>query len=567
MNININKEKKILEEISDNTLTSIEKLKELLSNRWWRLNNLYKIKDKHGNVITFKMNECQEYIYNNLHTRNVILKIRQEGITTLMEILKLDLCLFTQNVIAGTIADTRENATDIFENKVKFAYDNLPKSLKEFLEMDLGDVDMSSGRERDSARVMRFRNGSAILVGTSLRGQTLQFLHVSEFGKISAKYPDKAKEIRDGAFQTVHEKGIITVESTAEGKNNLFHHLWITCKTMGYGWHDVAMKRFYRRIKHPFYTHWLGFFVSWVGNKRLSLPVEDGKMFYEYIDKPIEKEIYDYFSAIEGKYKVNITEGQKLWWYMKREELKDAVYKEYPATDDEAFSQSVENAIYRKEILTLEKEERFGNFYKEIRDKLTTTHKNKVFAVFDLGIDDYTAIIWFIKDEGKIWIFDCFEGNNEGFDFYLDLLVYKMKEWGFSRYNGLFAPHDINVRDFSTGKTRFDYAREKGFLFQIVQRHTIEDGINAVRNILKHTVVVNANCEILLDRLKQYVRDDKTGKPKHDESSHMADAMRYLALAVEREYQYGVDDVLKKSNNRIDSLKKNNNLLPKGWNI
>jgi hypothetical protein len=61
------------------------------------------------------------------------------------------------------------------------------------------------------------RERSSIQVGTSHLGGTLQILHLSEYGKISALAPDKAKEIKIGAFGTVHAGQYIHVESTAEG--------------------------------------------------------------------------------------------------------------------------------------------------------------------------------------------------------------------------------------------------------------------------------------------------------------------------------------------------------------
>ena len=61
-------------------------------------------------------------------------------------------------------------------------------------------------------------NNSSIRVATSVRGGTIHRLHVSEFGKICAKYPDKAKEVMTGSIPAVPKSGIIVVESTAEGQ-------------------------------------------------------------------------------------------------------------------------------------------------------------------------------------------------------------------------------------------------------------------------------------------------------------------------------------------------------------
>jgi hypothetical protein len=79
--------------------------------------------------------------------------------------------------------------------------------------------------ENDSAESLRFNNGSSIRVGVSLRSGTLQRLHVSEYGKLCAKYPDRAEEVKTGAFNTVAVGQNITVESTAEGRAGEFHDM------------------------------------------------------------------------------------------------------------------------------------------------------------------------------------------------------------------------------------------------------------------------------------------------------------------------------------------------------
>ena len=54
-----------------------------LADRWWRLNNLYWIKDRYGRKVLFKPNAVQAALDDDLHTLNLVLKSRQHGITTL----------------------------------------------------------------------------------------------------------------------------------------------------------------------------------------------------------------------------------------------------------------------------------------------------------------------------------------------------------------------------------------------------------------------------------------------------------------------------------------------------
>ncbi|MGA0525075.1 terminase, partial [Escherichia coli] len=65
----------------------------------------------------------------------------------------------------------------------------------------------------------------SIRVATSMRSGTIHRLHISEFGKICAKYPDKAKEVMTGSIPAVPKTGILVIESTAEGQQGEFFEL------------------------------------------------------------------------------------------------------------------------------------------------------------------------------------------------------------------------------------------------------------------------------------------------------------------------------------------------------
>jgi hypothetical protein len=150
-----------------------EILKEQLSDPHWRLNDLYFITDKSGNRIQFQMNWAQESLMNDLHFCNVILKARQLGFTTFIQLFMLDQCIFNSNIRAGTIAHRLDDARLIFRDKVKYPYDNLPEALRNARPL-----------LSDSAEELVLANNSSIRVGTSLRSGTLQYLHISEYGKL-----------------------------------------------------------------------------------------------------------------------------------------------------------------------------------------------------------------------------------------------------------------------------------------------------------------------------------------------------------------------------------------------
>lgn len=143
-----------------------------------------------------------------------MLKCRQIGITTFFSILLLDKVLWEDNVQCGVIAQTLDDASNIFKDKLKFAFDQLHPAIKPLFKL-VGD----------SAKELAFSHGSVIRVGTSLRSSTLQYLHISEFGKICAKDPEKAREIISGSLNTVHVGQSIAIESTAEGKEGYFYDM------------------------------------------------------------------------------------------------------------------------------------------------------------------------------------------------------------------------------------------------------------------------------------------------------------------------------------------------------
>jgi hypothetical protein len=135
----------------------------------------------------FVPNTAQLRFLDDLHSLNLILKARQLGFTTLCCLVYLDACVFGPHTRAGVIAHRLEDAKVIFRDKIKFPYDRLDEGIR-----------AAVPAVQDSADTLTFGNNSSLRVSTSMRSGTLQYLHVSEFGKICAQFPDKAREIVTG---------------------------------------------------------------------------------------------------------------------------------------------------------------------------------------------------------------------------------------------------------------------------------------------------------------------------------------------------------------------------------
>ena len=183
----------------------------LLDSKEWRMNNLYRIVDKQGDSIKFRMNPVQEAILKGLHNRNLILKSRQLGASTFAVLYMLDETIFNANLAAGIVSYSLEHAQHIFKRIIGHALDNLTLEMKQL-----------AGIVQRSAREITFKNGSFLRVDTTLRGGAYQSVLVSEFGKTCARNPIKAEEVITGTLQTVPIDGRIIIESTGEGSTGYY---------------------------------------------------------------------------------------------------------------------------------------------------------------------------------------------------------------------------------------------------------------------------------------------------------------------------------------------------------
>lgn len=155
-----------------------------------------------------------------------------------------------------------------------------------------------------------------------------------------------------------------------------------------------------------------------------------------------------------------------------------------------------------------------------------------VYTVWDLGIGD-TNVIGFFQDVGpNTHVVDVVADSGKGLDHYARVL----KEKGF-QYSRHVAPHDIEVRELGSGKSRRDVARSLGITFEIAPSLGIDDGIHALRMNFHRLWFNETTCNTFLDALSQYRKawDDKAGMfrdaPFHDWTSHYADMLRYWAVS------------------------------------
>ncbi len=470
---------------------------------WWRLTHLYWILNEAGEAIQFAPNEEQAALYASLWYRNLILKARQLGFSTELLLFALDQCLFVENFNAGVIADSINNAKKLF-SKVDFAYSRLPEILK-----------VAKPLVRESGSELAFENGSSISVGTSMRGGTLQFLHVSEFGKICRMYPEKAREIVTGAGEAVAADNMLTIESTADGAYGYFYDY-----CMG------ALRRQQAGEKQTKLDYRLHFFPWW---KKPAYRLDpDGVV--------IPAEFMRYFDLLAAR-GIHLDAAQRAWYVKKAETLKGDMKREYPSFAEEAFETVIEGAIYGKEMGWLRKNGRICSVPWEPSIPVNT--------FWDLGKNNANAI-WFHQRVGKENRFiRYYENSGYGLRHYANELFRLRNEegWVFGTH---YLPHDVEVTMLDEdGRSRRTVLEGLGVkpIETVARIGDLETGIDITRDALLTIYIDRENCDGGIKALDNYQRewDDARGcfkaNPLHNWASNGADAMRQFAQGYEEKEQ------------------------------
>jgi hypothetical protein len=441
-----------------------------------------------GHKVKFRFNWAQKELYEGLHTSNIILKARQVGITTFFALLLLDSVLWGDHIQCGVIAQTMDDATNIFKDKLKFAFDNLTPAIRQLFRC-VGD----------SATELALSHHSSIRVGVSLRSSTLQHLHISEFGKICAKNPDKAREIVTGSLNTVHAGQFIYIESTAEGKQGAFYEL---CKQA-------------QEHKGPLTKQdYKFFFFPWWKEPEYTQGVE----------AEISSELQEYFDKLylDG---LALTLPQKWWYANKYKTQREDMAREYPSTPSEAFSSSQEGYWYAKEMKSLYDE---GHICTLSYDKALLVH-----TAWDLGARDATAIWFFqLNRNGEVNVIDYYQKSSTNLSETFKALTSKPYAYGTHLW-----PHDAYAND-RAGNTFVQQAALFNLYGLVLPRTPFLMGINNVRITLSRCWFDRVKCAIGLRALEGYKKmwsssiGGWTSSASHDECSHGADAMRYLCEGI-----------------------------------
>lgn len=203
---------------------------------------------------------------------------------------------------------------------------------------------------------------------------------------------------------------------------------------------------------------------------------------------------------------------------------------EYAQEFECSFEAAVKGAIYAREMEQAREQGR-----------ITVVPYDPALPVdtdWDLGIGDAMAI-WFSQStrSGEVRLIDYYEASGEGFPHYVKVLAGK----GYA-YGKHWAPHDIQVRELSSGRSRLEVAAAQGIRFEVTPRlqsteaGEVEEGIHAARMLFARCWFDADKCKRGIEALMHYRRDynqklnEFKATPVHDWASHGADAFRGLAV-------------------------------------
>jgi len=516
--------------------SDVELAERYLPNKLWRMNVLYKIKNKSGRVVRFVLNDAQLKVYKELlsHPRLIILKSRQRGISTFMLICYFDDALIEGVIEAGMMAQGEKEMENLFD-KVKLLWRELDDSVLRFLSLHT---------VKDTTKAFEWNNLSKMYLQLSFRSGTLQRFHVSEYAKISKRYPERAKETRSGSLQAIlpTKDNLVVIESTAEGDND-FKRMW-----------DGACEL---DDKERSYNDFKPVFLSWLDDPDcvLSVPQRDTPISEAYFKRMAERlkalfNLGDRFAKqlCDASGNVKVLDVQRWWWIAKLREMDndmELMLREYPAYPEEAFYLSIEGVWYKDLYEYLYSNNRFSLDFELMYDDTMP-----VAVAFDLGVDDNTVLLYSQYTDFRINMLDI------SIDSGRDIVSYCKEIKGKALIEGwtiglLILPHDARNRHISSNKTVYDIVVEHfpDAIVHVVERAgVLADQIKEVRRVGK-SFYLSERCDVVKGMFQNYrmkvdANGMPTGKDVHDEWSHIADAVRYLSQVVDSGYYASVATTL-----------------------
>lgn len=274
-----------------------------LDKKLWRIEHLYKIKDKKRKTVNLVLNPIQRLFWNNKTLRDIILKARKIGFSTMCLIDDLDETIWNRNYTSFIMAHRREDVQKLFQ-MVHFAYDNMPDQLK-------------PKAEYYSRNELFFKDrNSRIYVGTEARSDVVNRLHVSEVA-----FVENAEKKMASSFEAVPENGSIVLETTPNGVGGYFYDLYQSAA----GYVDSAVG-----VGSEFKAH----FYPWYCHTEYAVPLTKQEK------RDVEANVYLNEEEKEFQESHNLNYSQMKWRKLKKTRLVDQFDEQYPEDDISCFLSS-----------------------------------------------------------------------------------------------------------------------------------------------------------------------------------------------------------------------------------
>lgn len=482
-------------------------LSELMKDPVWRIYNLYVCLTKPNDLglrerVKFIPNDAQcELLYWIFVLGRKwlnILKARQLGFTTIIQIMGLDEALNNKNANVKFLSQTEDVSKSAFREKAILAYNSLADEYVGYLK-DVLDVPVATINESK----IELGEGWGVFTYVNIRGGTSSMVHISELGPMAASDARRSEEAFAGAMETASVNSVVIIESTFKGgQKGIYYEN--TLKALDRGEEDRPKGQF-----------WFMFF-PWYEDK-------------QYTEDDPKQKIWDstekYFEDMEVKTGYTFSRGQKLWWQVKADRLGGLMRQENPTTPEEAMSAPVEGAVYADILTDLEKDGRHC--------PIPYDPAYPVYAVWDMGMVHYTGI-WLVQfRDGWIHWLRYFQDKGKQPDHYVDLV----NQCGL-RIQKNFLPHDaFQERAGGSWKSLLSKAGLKNIV-KIEKTNNKFVGINFLQSLLKRSRFNLGDTDTGWECLMNYRQKmDDSGKiavlrTVDDEYADGADAARYVAEAL-----------------------------------
>ena len=492
-----------------------------LKDRTYRLDNLYTIIPEAQidgkTVIPFKLRDAQRELLDNWHNRVIINKCRKIGYSSLLALICLDACLFNQNYKCSVVdfketgaMDKLQMISDAWYNSEKYVTDPVIKQIWITIK---NKVKLT----HESRHELRFSNGSVFTASTSTMGSSPNLLWISELGPLASQSPDRAAKLKRGSLNSVAPDSTLIIESTAEGATGIFYDLLqLALETAG---KTELEKTEYKLIFKPWFHH-----------PSYTIPV-----VYE---TNLDQSTRDYFEELNKNHGIEVTLNQKMWWQIKRREIGDDMFSQYPSIFEESIRSTTVGVIY-PQIQTLKSQGRIK--------KLTYENQYPLYTAWDLGVSDATCGVLFQVCGRDILMLRSFSTNGSPASRVAEVIREWEKEFRAPIAQN-FMPHDASRRDQSYAKVYVQYLYDAGLptrsVYILPRCNSIWNGIGVFRSMLTKTWFdIKCNDRFtgndgeslpsLIQSIENYKRNGKSGEPLHDIYSNFADACRYIAEATE----------------------------------